>query len=212
MISRTSLLIFGLGFLAQILFSARMLIQWIQSEKAKKSVSPTIFWQLSIVAATLMFFYGWLRSDFAIILGQSITYYIYIYNLKLKKKWKGLPWLFRLFANLIPLVVIAYALIYFDQSWIRLFQNKNIPIALLIWGSAGQVVFTFRFIYQSLYSYKVHESVLSLGFWIISLTGALMIISYAVYRRDPVLFLGNLFGAVIYSRNIWLSKKPGQIE
>lgn len=204
--------VFGLGFSAQLLFSARMLIQWIQSEKAKKSVSPAIYWQLSLIAAILMFFYGWLRSDFAIILGQSITYYIYIYNLKLKNKWKGLPWLFRLLSNLIPILILSYAVIHLNQNWVRLFRNKNIPMALLIWGSAGQIVFTFRFIYQWLYSHRVRESVLSLGFWLISLTGALMIISYAVYRMDPVLFVGNLFGAVIYSRNIWLSKRPRQVE
>ncbi len=196
-----------MGFLAQILFSARTLIQWIQSEKAKKSVSPAIYWQLSIIASITMFFYGWLRSDFAILLGQSITYYIYIYNLKLQDKWRELPRIFRWMSYAIPVFIITYSLIYFDENWIRLFQNKNIPLALLIWGSTGQIIFTFRFVYQWLYSYKIQQSVLSRGFWLISLTGSLMIIGYAVYRLDPVLFIGNLFGASIYARNIWLSKK-----
>jgi len=204
---KSSIWIYGLGFLAQILFSARTLIQWIQSEKAKKSVSPAIYWQLSIIASITMFFYGWLRSDFAILLGQSITYYIYIYNLKLQDKWRELPRIFRWMSYAIPVFIITYSLIYFDENWIRLFQNKNIPLALLIWGSTGQIIFTFRFVYQWLYSYKIQQSVLSRGFWLISLTGSLMIIGYAVYRLDPVLFIGNLFGASIYARNIWLSKK-----
>ncbi|MGI9545352.1 MAG: lipid-A-disaccharide synthase N-terminal domain-containing protein, partial [Cyclobacteriaceae bacterium] len=51
---------------------------------------------------------------------------------------------------------------------------------------------------------KEKRSVLPMGFWLISLFGSLMIISYAIYRYDPVLFLGQIFGAILYSRNIIL--------
>ena len=74
-------MIYVIGFLAQVFFSARILLQWILSERAKKVISPAIFWQLSIVGSYLLFVYGWLRDDFAIILGQIISYYIYIWNL-----------------------------------------------------------------------------------------------------------------------------------
>ena len=63
-------MIYVIGFLAQVFFSARILLQWILSERAKKVISPAIFWQLSIVGSYLLFVYGWLRDDFAIILGQ----------------------------------------------------------------------------------------------------------------------------------------------
>ena len=69
-------IIFGIGFLAQGLFSARILVQWIMSERKKKVVSPTIFWVLSLLASYLFFIYGWLRNDFAIMFGQVISYYI----------------------------------------------------------------------------------------------------------------------------------------
>ena len=72
-------MIYVIGFLAQVFFSARILLQWFLSERAKKVISPAIFWQLSIVGAYLLFVYGWLRDDFAIILGQIISYYIYIF-------------------------------------------------------------------------------------------------------------------------------------
>ena len=74
-------MIYIIGFLAQLLFSARLLLQWIMSERAKKVVSPSIFWKLSLIGAWLLFIYGWLRDDFAIILGQLISYYIYILSL-----------------------------------------------------------------------------------------------------------------------------------
>ena len=67
-------LVYVLGFIAQGLFSARILVQWIMSEKAGKVVSPTIFWVLSLIASYLFFIYGWLRNDFSIMLGQVIGY------------------------------------------------------------------------------------------------------------------------------------------
>ena len=61
--------IFSIGFLSQILFSARLLVQWISSEKAGRILSPLLFWQLSIFASFLMMVYGILRNDLAIIFG-----------------------------------------------------------------------------------------------------------------------------------------------
>ena len=74
-------LVFSIGFLAQILFSARQLTQWIASEKAGRILSPLLFWQLSILASFLLMVYGILRNDLVIILGQIITYGVYIRNL-----------------------------------------------------------------------------------------------------------------------------------
>ena len=51
---------------------------------------------------------------------------------------------------------------------------------------------------------RARESILPLGFWVISIIGSLMVISYAVLRRDPVLIVGQLFGFVVYARNIML--------
>ena len=75
---------------------------------------------------------------------------------------------------------------------------------LMIWGSAGQIIFTFRFVYQWIYSEKRNDSFLPLGFWIISTVGSLMIFTYAIYRLDPVLFAAHSLGLFIYIRNILL--------
>ena len=58
--------IYAIGFLAQGFFSARILCQWILSERAKQSVSPSIYWILSIAGSWLLFIYGWLRAVFSI--------------------------------------------------------------------------------------------------------------------------------------------------
>ncbi len=199
--------VYAIGFSAQILFSARLLVQWIKSEKVKTVLTPELFWELSLLASFLLFVYGWLRNDFAIMLGQSITYFIYIRNMQLQGSWKKLPALLRGFLWLFPVLIIFYSYHNNRIDIELLFRNKNIPMRLLLWGSAGQIIFTFRFVYQWIYSERHKESSLPLGFWLISLTGSMMILSYAVFRKDPVLFAGQMFGFIVYIRNIVLSVK-----
>ena len=201
-------MIYIIGFLAQVCFSGRLLFQWIMSEKAKQVVSPSIFWLLSLLGSYLLFFYGWLRSDFAIILGQLISYYIYIWNLDIKNEWKKIPRPIRYLLIATPFMAIGYMLNELQDFIREFFHNEDIPLWLLIWGSLGQIIFTLRFIYQWIYSRKRQESLLPLGFWVISLTGSCIIVSYALVRHDPVLILGQSTGLIVYIRNIWIMKLP----
>ena len=200
-------MIYVIGVLAQVFMSARILLQWILSERAKKVISPAIFWQLSILGSYLLFVYGWLRDDFAIIFGQIISYYIYIWNLNKKHQWKWLPLLLRVVRLLTPIAAIVYMLEDVGAFVDQFFRNEKIPLWLLIYGSMGQIIFTLRFVYQWIYSKRKDESLLPIGFWIISLFGSLIIVSYAIYRRDPVLILGQSTGLLAYGRNIYLSRK-----
>jgi lipid-A-disaccharide synthase-like uncharacterized protein len=200
-------IVFGIGFLAQALFSARLVVQWLLSEKARKVVSPTSYWQISILESYLLFVYGWLRDDFAIILGQYISYYIYIWNLNTKNHWKELPAFIRLVLLLTPVLVIIYLLLTWDINGPRLFRNANIPLGLLIFGSMGQIIFTFRFIYQWFYSRHKGESVFPVTFWMLSLLGSAIIVSYGIYRSDPVLILGQSAGFIAYIRNLFILRK-----
>lgn len=196
---------FALGFLAQGLFSARMLIQWILSEKAKKVVSPTIYWQISLLASFLFSIYGWLRGDFAIILGQVFSYYIYIWNLDNKNHWKDIKPFLRWIIVLTPVVALCYVLYNGDKSSERLFGD--VPLLILLLGSLGQIIFTFRFVYQWWYSKSRGESLLPDTFWVLSLVGSCISIVYGVYRKDPVLIIGQGAGFITYARNLWLAKK-----
>lgn len=69
----------GLG--GQIMFMMRFLIQWIVSEKAKKSVIPVSFWWFSIAGAAILLAYAIYRKDPVFILGQSLGFFIYTRNL-----------------------------------------------------------------------------------------------------------------------------------
>lgn len=206
------ILITCIGFLAQGFFSARILVQWILSERARKVLSPSLFWIFSIAGSYLLCLYGWLRDDFAIILGQFISYYIYLWNLNIKGIWKKVPAMFRWVLMLTPVVAIGFAMSDAEQFVTRFFQNDDIPLWLLLFGSAGQVLFTLRFIYQWLYSRRVGASKLPAGFWIISLIGSLSIVSYGIIRHDIVLIVGQSFGLIAYSRNLMILAKERKIQ
>jgi lipid-A-disaccharide synthase-like uncharacterized protein len=71
------------GLIAQLLFTARFLVQWIASEKAGKSVIPLSFWIFSMAGGLMTLVYGVARREPIIIIGQALAIIIYIRNLSL---------------------------------------------------------------------------------------------------------------------------------
>lgn len=69
-----------LGFVAQFLFTARFVVQWLASERAGKSVIPFSFWTLSIGGGFLLFLYALVQRDPVYILGQGASVLIYLRN------------------------------------------------------------------------------------------------------------------------------------
>lgn len=194
------IVITSIGLLAQVFFSARTLFQWIMSERAHKVLSPTIFWVFSAAGSILLAFYGYLRQDFAIVIGQFVSFYVYIWNLHIKKV--PIPKLLMWILCAIPIIAICGISsdpIKFINDF---FMNADIPLWLVIYGTFGQLLFTLRFVYQWWYSRKIGESELPPLFWWLSLIGASLIFSYGVIRFDIVLMLGQSFGIVVYIRNI----------
>jgi len=76
------------GFLGQALFSMRFLIQWIYSEKNKRSIIPKAFWYFSLAGGITLFTYALYREDPVFILGQGLGIFIYIRNLMLIRNFK----------------------------------------------------------------------------------------------------------------------------
>ena len=74
----------------------------------------------------------------------------------------------------------------------------------LIVGFAGQALFASRFIVQWFKSEMVGRSVIPLTFWYFSLGGGIVLLSYAVYKEDPVFITGQATGLFVYSRNLIL--------
>ncbi len=194
--------VFLFGLIPSALFSARMLVQWFLSERAKKVVSPLIYWQLSLVASFLMIIYGWLREDFAIIMGQIFSYYVYVWNLKIMSQWEKIYLLLRYLFLLAPPTIIASFAMTSGNTIYHLWTG--ITFGLLLFGTIGQVTFSFRFVYQWWYSRKLNQSMLPGGFWIISIVGATCNLIYGIIRADYILILNNTPGIISYSRNLYL--------
>ena len=200
-------IVFTIGFAAQFFFAGRTLFQWLYSERKKEVTSPSAYWGLSVIGAFLMFVYGVMRDDFSIILGQLISYFVYLWNLDAKGLWKKFSPVLKAVLVLTPFIAVGL-LLHDAKSFVaNMFQNEDIPLWLVLFGSAGQVIFTLRFVYQWFYSHRRHESVLPRGFWIISLIGSGVIVAYGIFRKDPVLILGQSFGFVAYVRNLMLGFK-----
>ncbi len=196
-----------IGLVSQLLFSSRIVLQWIQSERAKRVLVPTLFWQISLVSSFLMIAYGILRHDPVILGAQLISYAIYIRNLQLLREWGKLsPW-FRAAAYTFPVAMLGWFVAGNRHFSLRAMLGTEIPGGLLLLGAVGQAIFLLRFVYQWIYSERKGESSLPLSFWVISLVGSLLILAYAIMRRDAVLIIGNVFGTVVYARNMVLLRR-----
>jgi lipid-A-disaccharide synthase-like uncharacterized protein len=77
----------------------------------------------------------------------------------------------------------------------------------VVFGFLGQAIFAARFIIQWIVSEKKKESVVPLSFWYFSIAGGVVLLIYAIYKKDPVFMLGQASGLVVYVRNLMLIMK-----
>ena len=77
-------------------------------------------------------------------------------------------------------------------------------LAWVAFGLAGQLLFTARFLVQWIASERARRSVVPVAFWYFSMAGGVVLLAYALYRRDPVFISGQFLGVFIYARNLWL--------
>jgi lipid-A-disaccharide synthase-like uncharacterized protein len=86
-----------------------------------------------------------------------------------------------------------------DMAWIGL-------------GLAGQALFSARFLVQWIASERRRESHIPIAFWYLSIAGGLTLLSYAIYRADPVFILGQSTGVLIYARNLYFIRRRRKNE
>lgn len=206
--------IYALGFFAQALFGTRLLVQLFHSERQGKVVSPTIFWQISLLASFLFLIYGIIRNDVVIILGQTLSYFVYIRNLQLKNDWSKIPLSLRIILFLLPIVTFGWLIFSSASKLTQIFSTNDLTNPIIILGAIGQLLLNFRFVYQWYYSEKHKTSILPLGFWIISTVASVMILRYSlnleggsISVREPVLLVAQGMGIFVYVRNIFIHFK-----
>ncbi len=80
-------------------------------------------------------------------------------------------------------------------------------ILILVVGFAGQAMFFMRFFVQWLYSEKHKRSLIPTAFWYFSLGGSFLLMTYAIFKKDPVFIIGQSTGFIIYTRNLILIRR-----
>ena len=84
---------------------------------------------------------------------------------------------------------------------------QDVFVSRLDWwvvlGLLAQAMFTMRFLVQWIASERAGRSVIPLAFWIFSIAGGLLLLAYALYRKDVVFIAGQAFGVFVYLRNLY---------
>jgi lipid-A-disaccharide synthase-like uncharacterized protein len=84
---------------------------------------------------------------------------------------------------------------------------QDVFVARLDWwvllGFVAQGLFTLRFLVQWIASERAGHSVIPMVFWVFSIGGGILLLVYALYRKDPVFIAGQAFGVFVYSRNLY---------
>jgi lipid-A-disaccharide synthase-like uncharacterized protein len=92
----------------------------------------------------------------------------------------------------------------------------DVFVAKLDWwvllGFLAQLLFTMRFVVQWIVSERAGRSVIPLAFWWFSIGGGLLLLVYALYRRDPVFIAGQAFGVFVYLRNVYFVLRERKAE
>jgi lipid-A-disaccharide synthase-like uncharacterized protein len=85
----------------------------------------------------------------------------------------------------------------------------NVNPVWFVLGMAGQAIFFSRFLVQWVASERARKSFIPPVFWWLSLVGSMLLLAYAIHRKDPVFVLGQAFGWVVYARNLMLIQRNG---
>ena len=95
------------------------------------------------------------------------------------------------------------------------YLNNYPETIMIVIGFGGQALFAARFIIQWLSSESVGKSVIPIAFWYFSISGGLVLLTYAIWRKDPVIIAGQSVGVFIYARNLYFinrEKKENKVD
>ena len=84
----------------------------------------------------------------------------------------------------------------------------NLDWGIMI-GYIAQLLFAMRFVVQWIASERAGRSVVPMAFWVFSIGGGLLLLGYALYRKDPVFIIGQAFGVFVYLRNLQFVLRGG---
>ena len=189
------------GWIGQACFFSRFLVQWLASERARRSVVPRSFWWLSLAGALLLSAYSIRRGGFMLLLGFVVSVLISATTLILERRGAraaiGRRW------ALVP------ALFFVIMLAAELYSGRHSEDESLLWlciVGVGQAFWVARFPVQWWLSARAGVSHFPAAFWWLSLAGNLLLLTYALHLGDPIYVLGFLPGPLLQVRNLMLGR------
>jgi lipid-A-disaccharide synthase-like uncharacterized protein len=198
------------GWAGQGVFTARVLHQWIASERAKRSVVPRAYWILSLVGTALVLVYASARGDPVFVVGSVAQGVLFARNLALSRPNRNgtrtTPprWVLLAFAaGLVALVLTTVALGETPAA-------GPIHPAWLSLGFFGQSLWLGRFLVQWWVSEREGQSRLPPAFFKMSVAGSVTLCAYAISQRDLVNVAAYALNPLPYARNLVLLRREAK--
>jgi len=193
----------AIGWVGQACFFSRFFFQWIASERAKRSIVPEVFWHLSIAGSALLAVYAWLGPHNVVFLATEVfTFVVSVRNLViLKCPGAGLRPFPLALAALGIAGGTAWALLH-DPQMERMLAAED--AGWLTLGVTAQLIWSSRFILQWTIAERRGKAELTPAFFVTSLAGSVLLLTYALHIGDAVLVAGQVPGPLIYGRNLVL--------
>jgi len=193
----------AIGWLGNASYFARFLIQWWFSEKARRSVAPSVFWWLSLGGVLLLGGYTLRESRAVLLAGFCVNGAIYVRNLWLHYgHGKG--------SRLGPIPAAGVGLgllaLLFATGAARPREALSENLLVLAIGVGGQVFWSTRFILQWWYSERAGRSFFPAAFWWFTLVGAALNLCYTGFLGDPVLIASFVPTPLYAIRNLMLER------
>lgn len=207
------ILLYPLGIVSTLAFTLRFVIQWLQSERAHKSLVTAPFWWLSIFGNLMLGLHALIQGQYPVCIVQVINGTIACRNLNLMhsaaKQWSLKSTIVFLLSGMIFTTLTFWLT---NGNWFRipahsLQHTSQISSVWHLIGTAGVILFASRFWIQWMQAEKAQKSSLQAPFWWLSLIGASLSIIYFALIRDYVNLVGPLFGLIPYCRNLILLRK-----
>jgi lipid-A-disaccharide synthase-like uncharacterized protein len=191
----------SLGWAGNACFFSRSIVQWAVAERTRSSRAPRLFWLLSLAGSALMGVYAVHRGQAVLFAGFATNGVIYLRNLRILLRPRA--------AQTLPLRAVAlFAAAALSVLLAASVSDSTRSMATgWIWiacATAGQAIWSSRFVLQWWYSERSGESHFPVAFWSVSLAGNLLLLAYALHLSDAVLTAGLLAGPVMQIRNLML--------
>lgn len=213
-------LLYPLGFLANLLFALRFFLQWMNSEKKSQSHFTLSFWSISLWGSFLMGVHSFIQLQYPVCIVQACNVILCWRNRQLMLFAKNQLMSFSQVCKFLGLVLGGITLAFISVSllsegkleWMRVpdfIELKKVQVSLAwnIVGFLGTFLFASRFWVHWWRSEENASTALNSHFWIISLVGSVLALSYFIHIFDLVNIIGYSAGTIPYIRNLMLMKK-----